>query len=280
LKLGLVFLASGLLMMGAAYAIRTIILRQLGLEAAGFYQSAWALGGMYVGIVLQAMGADFYPRLTASAEISAECNRLVNEQAQVSLLLAGPGVLTTLTFAPLVIAVFYTPQFVAAVEPLRWICLGMALRVVIWPVGYIIVARGRQAMLFWTEVLAAVAHVGLAWLAVGPFGVSGAGMAFVGMYLVHGSVVYLLVRRMTGFRWSAANRRVGFVVLGLMAAVFSCFQLLPFWAATAAGMAALLFSLAYSLRRLSRLVPLERLPGWLQRIIARCRFVPGFRGES
>jgi hypothetical protein len=32
-----------------------------------------------------------------------ECNRLVNEQAEVGLLLAGPGVIATLTFAPLVI---------------------------------------------------------------------------------------------------------------------------------------------------------------------------------
>ena len=54
-------MASGFLTMGAAYAVRTMVLRIVGVEAAGFYQSAWALGGLYVGIILQAMGADFYP---------------------------------------------------------------------------------------------------------------------------------------------------------------------------------------------------------------------------
>ena len=111
LKLGFAFMASGILMMGAAYAVRIMVLRMVGLEAAGYYQAAWTLGGLYVGFILQAMGADFYPRLTAVAKDNAACNRLVNEQAQISLLLAGPGVIATLTFASVVIALFYSAEF-------------------------------------------------------------------------------------------------------------------------------------------------------------------------
>ena len=103
LKLGFAFMASGFLVMGAAYAVRIIVVRNVGLEAAGFYSAAWTLGGLYVGFVLQAMGADFYPRLVSVATDNPRCNRLVNEQAQVSLLLAGPGIIATITFAPLVI---------------------------------------------------------------------------------------------------------------------------------------------------------------------------------
>ena len=85
LKLGLAFNASAVLTLGAAYAIRLIVLRKIGFEAAGLYQSAWALGGLYVGFILQAMTTDFYPRLTAVAKDDAECNRLVNEQTEVGL---------------------------------------------------------------------------------------------------------------------------------------------------------------------------------------------------
>jgi antigen flippase len=144
LKLGLAFNASSVLTMGAAYAIRLIVLRKVSFEAAGLYQSAWTLGGLYVGFILQAMASDFYPRLTAVATDNGECNRLVNEQAHISLLLAGPEVMATMTFAPLVIALFYTTKFAAAVEPLRWMCFGIALRVIAWPMGFIIVAKGVQ----------------------------------------------------------------------------------------------------------------------------------------
>ena len=116
-------------MMGAAYAVRAMVLQWDGAEAAGYYQAAWTVGGLYVGTILQAMGADFYPRLTGAAHDHALMNRLVNEQTQVGLLLAAPGVIATLAFAPLAILVLYSSEFGEATEVLRWICLGMALRV-------------------------------------------------------------------------------------------------------------------------------------------------------
>jgi PST family polysaccharide transporter len=125
LKLGTAFMASSLMTMGVAYFVRVILLRKVGFEATGLYQSAWTLGGLYVGFILQAMGADFYPRLTASIHKHEDANRLVNEQTLIGLLLAGPGVVATLTFAPLVIAVLYSAKFAAAVTLLRWICLGV-----------------------------------------------------------------------------------------------------------------------------------------------------------
>ena len=76
---------------GASYD-EVFILRKVGFEAPGLYQSAWTLGGMYVGVFLGAMGTDFYPRPTAAAKDNSACNRLLNEQTQVSILLAAPGV--------------------------------------------------------------------------------------------------------------------------------------------------------------------------------------------
>ncbi len=120
LRLGFVFMLVGIMGLGVPYLIRIKVLGDLGKDAAGFYQSAWMLGGLYVGVVLQAMGADFFPRLTAVAKDNAQCNRLVNEQAEISLLLAGPGIMGTLTFAGLVIHVFYSAKFDPALEILPW----------------------------------------------------------------------------------------------------------------------------------------------------------------
>src|SRR5205814_299756 len=86
LRLGFAFMATGLLMTGATYAIRVFVLRKLRFEAAGLYQSAWTRSAMYVGVILGAMGTDFYPRLTAAVKDNSACNRLVNEQTQASIL--------------------------------------------------------------------------------------------------------------------------------------------------------------------------------------------------
>jgi enterobacterial common antigen flippase len=279
LKLGFAFMASALLTMGAAYAIRIIVTRKLGIGAAGLYQSAWTLGGLYVGFILQSMAADFYPRLTANASDNAECNRLVNEQAQISLLLAGPGVIGTLTFAPVVIALFYSTRFDGAVAILRWICLGMTLRVVAWPMGFIVLAKGEQQIFFWTEVAATLVHVGLAWLFLSHFGLWGAGAAFFGLYVWHGLLIYFIVRRLSGFRWSEANRRIGLLFFPLIALVFAGFYLLPFWLETTLGTLAVVLSGLYSVRVLIKLVPGDRMPRSAQRLWSWFRSVVPRIGE-
>jgi PST family polysaccharide transporter len=267
LKLGSAFMASGFMTMGIAYAVRIMLLREAGLEATGFYQSAWALGGTYVGFILQAMGADFYPRLTASAHNHSACNRLVNEQTRVGLLLAGPGLTATLTFAPAVIALFYSSRFGAAVPVLRWICLGTALQVVIWPMGFIIVAKGQQTFFFCCQLAWAMASVGLAWICVGAFGVAGAGMAFFGSYLFYVFVIYAVARHLSGFSFSAQNQQTGLIFLSSIGCVFFVHYVLPEpWAICLGTLATLLLGV-YSIRVLLKLVTWEQVPRPVQQLL-------------
>ena len=267
LKLGVVFMASVLMMMGAAYLTRIIVLRKINLEAAGWFQAAWTLGGYYINFILQAMGADFYPRLTAVANDNTECNRLVNEQAEVSLLLAAPGVIATLTFAPLVMQLFYASDFRPAVVVLRWICLGMTLRVASWPMGFILLAKGERKLFFWSELLSNLLFVGLVWLGVGIWGLKGTGIAFFGLYVAYWIGIYVIVRRLSGFRWSSANRRVVLLLAPTMAVVFVSWYFLPSLAAMIFGVAITLLAGIYSLRTLCALMPFEQMPSPLRKII-------------
>ena len=269
LKLGLAFMVSGLMVPCVAYFVRVFLSRQLGIAAAGMYQSAWTLGGLYVGFILQAMGADFYPRLSAVANDNAECNRLVNEQALIGLLIAGPGVLVTLTVAPLVIALFYSAKFGGAVEVLRWICLGATLQVVTWPMGFIIVAKARQNLLLLCEFLWAISAVGLAWSCIRWWGLSGAGVAFFLAYVVHWIIIYPVTRQLSGFCWSPENRKIGLTILSLIAIVFSGFYAMPlYWAASVGILAAALCSL-YSFRVLAKIVPVRDIPRPIRQLLIR-----------
>jgi antigen flippase len=276
LKLGVVFMASSLMAMAAAYAVRIIVLRKIGVEAAGFYQAAYALGGLYAEFILQAMVADFYPRLTAAAATNdrAESNRLVNEQAEMGLLMAGPGVLATLTLAPLVIPLFYSASFAPAVDILRWNCLGILLRIASWPMGFVLRAKGERGRLFWTEFFGYASYVGLVWLCVRSFGLTGTGVASFGQYLLYWLLIYGVVRRVSGFRWTKANQRIGLLFAIMVVGVFVAGYVLPRMAAMCLGMAATLLAGTYSLKTLCTLIPLARLPGVVQRAIVFFRLAP------
>jgi len=267
LHLGSALMVSGLVTVGCSYAIRTVIYRGLGADSAGLYQAAWTMGGTYVGFILQAMGSDFYPRLTAAASDNAACNRLVNEQAHVSLLLAGTGVIATLTFAPLVLNVFYASSFQSAVDVLRWICLGTALQVVSWPMGYIMLAKGAKGILVWSELAWALVHLGLAWVCLQAFGLRGAGIAFFGSYAFHIGLTYVVAFRLTKFQWSRANRNATLAYLGVIGTVFYGIQTLsPLWGMTLGGVAMLLCGV-YSVRSLVGLVSADRIPRPMRRLL-------------
>jgi antigen flippase len=274
LRMGVVFMASGFMTMGVAFLVRAIITRKLSLEASGLYQSAWILGGVYMGYILQAMGADFYPRLTGVAKDNEECNRLVNEQVEVGLLVGGPGVLGTLAFAPLVIQLFYSAKFGPAEDLLRWICLGMLLRVASWPLGYLLIAKGERKIFFWSELGSNVVYVSLIWLGVDKFGLTGAGIAFFGSYVLYTLGIYLIVRRLSGFRWSAANLRVAALFVPLVAAVFISQKCLPPMVADIFGALAAVFAGIFSMRTLCTLVPLQKLPRLAQKLLVFFRIVP------
>ena len=198
------------------------------------------------------MGTDFYPRLTAVADDNEQCNRLVNEQTEVGLLLAGPGIFVTLALAPIILAVFYSTRFFAAVGVLRWLCLGTLLQVVTWPMSYILVAKSKQALFFASEATWAISSLGLAWLGIRWSGLRGVGMAFAGSYLVYGVLLLFIVGALSGFRWSEANRMTGLLYFSLIVFVFSGFSFLPSAPAFCLGIAVALMSLVYSIRKLAK----------------------------
>lgn len=283
LRLGLVFLASGLMATGVLFLLRVFVTRQEGLDGAGQFQAANMLSAVYVGFVLQAMGTDFYPRLTAVAENdNRRCNQLVNEQAEISILLALPGVLATLALAPWVIRTLYSSRFDVAAEILCWQVTGMLLRVNSWPMGFILLAKGRAGAFFWTDFAAYSVYTALCWVGLKLFRLPGAGMAFLGLYVFHWSLLYAVVRRVSGFRWSAGNVRLSLVgVTMTLLALGVRLTLNEPWA-TMIGCALALGAGLYCLKDLVRLVGTEKVERGLRKLGLpfRLRWLDVYRGSE
>ncbi len=272
LSLGLFFMSSSLMSFCVSYLVRVLLIRKIGLQGVGMYQAAFSLSIFYIGVIINAMGMDFYPRLTTVAGDNATCNRLVNEQTEVSLLLATPAVIATLTFAPLVIRLFYSAQFIPAYDVLRWQMLGAFLRVVAWPIAIVLQAKGKGQAFFWTELAANVAHAGFIWTGISLFGLEGAGMAFFIFYIFYTLMILTVVHRLSGFLWSPANLQLGFILSFCVTVSF----LLPYFVhqrtATALGAALTLGMSAYCLRTLYLLVGLQWFADFHGKLQARLYF--------
>jgi PST family polysaccharide transporter len=219
--LGLAIMIGAAAMQGGQLLVRALVQSELGLASVGHFQAAWVLSITYLSFVLSAMGTDYYPRLTAAMEQPELANRLVNEQTEVALLLAGPVLLLMLGAAPWVLQLLYSSEFKEAAAVLRWQILGDVLKVASWPMGYLLLASGDGRTFAITEVTVTAVLLSFAWIGIPLLGLEAAGIAVLGMYVVYLPLIYAIAWRKTGFAWAGDVKRL-FVRLCILAlAVFA-----------------------------------------------------------
>lgn len=254
LRLGTAFMVSGFISNAGQLAARGFVQRELGAEGLGQFQAAWAISMTYIGFVLGAMGTDYYPRLTTVIDDPSATNRMVNEQAEIALLLAAPLLLLMLGFAPWIIRALYSTEFAPAVNVLRWQMVGDMLKVASWPLGFVILAAGAGRTFIFTELVAATSYLLVIGLALPWLGLAATGVAYVVMYGALLALVHRLAWLRTGFRWTKRVLAYLAIVLALTSLVFAAEALSPIGAAVLSLIAAVTMS-AYGLIRISSAFP-------------------------
>jgi len=268
-SLGLAFMWSGLLAAAVPLVIRSLIIRQLGIDAGGVYHAAWAISGMFAGFILGAMSADFYPRLTAVADDNAAVNRLVNEQTEIGILLALPGILGVLTFATWMMQLFYSAKFIPGADLLPYFALGVFGRVICWPMGFIQLAKGASRWFVATQSIFHVMHLALSILFLHWLDLRGVALAFVAMYGLHLVGLRWVAGCLSNFCWTHSVLRLLIVSTSLVAGGFFFQHWLPGMIGLTIGGILTAVSCIFSLRGIAcrlggqhRLVRLAcRLPG-------------------
>lgn len=226
IQLGIAFMWSALMTAGVAFVIRAMITRDLGIEANGIFQSAWAISGMFAGFILSAMGTDFYPRLTAAAHDNAVMNKLVNEQTEIGILLALPGLVGTIVFAPIVMKIFYSAKFVAGADLLPWMVLGILFKIISWPMGFIQLAKGATRWFVASETFFGISLGGLTFLLLKFKGLEGAAYSFVLIYLVYIILMLYTSKKLSNFIWNKQNIQLFIKAGAIVAGSFASVQIL------------------------------------------------------
>lgn len=185
LKLGIMLSISGLVMTFVAYIIQIYISRKSGLTEVGYYNAGFTLLNSYVGLVFTSMGTDFFPRLAAVSDDNDKVRTTVFHQAQVAVLIMTPIIVLFLAFAPIIVPIFYSAEFIAVVPMVSFGILGMLFRAVSWSMGYILLAKGDSKMFLRTAFgfnsLFLLLNVSGYYF----YGLTGLGIAFAVHYFLH-----------------------------------------------------------------------------------------------
>lgn len=208
-KLGGALMLVGWLGQLSAYLVRLAIVRQEGLDAAGYYQAAFAISGSLPGFVFAAMGADFFPRV-AAAKDEEEARQITEKQILAGLLLGVPVIIGLLTLGKICVRLLYANSFDEAIPLLTWMTWGVFVRIIAWPLGFRLLARGSAKAMITIEGLSAAT---LAAISVGllyRYGLFGCAIGFLG-----GQLFYALLLLALSYRQSARTFETGtFIAIG------------------------------------------------------------------
>jgi antigen flippase len=199
------------------------IARELGLEANGIYTAAWGLSALFVNMILGALGTEFYPRLCSVAHDPVKVKSCLNEQIEVSVLLAYPGLLATIFLSKLLVIIVFSSAFLPAADLLIWLTVDNYFRIITWPMPFVLLACNK------TKVYAAFQTFNqLFGLGVFLFAVPIGGLdllvvlsAFLGIFT--NGALYMVVYFYCGYR--PGNKFLFVLCLGAVVCILSVFSM-------------------------------------------------------
>ena len=153
-------------------------------------------------------------------------SKVLNEQLHVALVLAAPVLAIVSAAAPLVLQVLYSSAFVSSDFLLRLLLAAGLLRLPIWALGFVLLARGAGASYLLGEI-AAASMIPLAWLLIGPLGLVGAGIAAVIAGLIAFAMYFTRAKLRHEVTINGENLRFVGVLVAFLTALAFLFEVSP-----------------------------------------------------
>ena len=226
LKMGLVMSLNSFLVLGVAYIIRIFIVRIGGTEEVGLYTSGLAIVNGYVGLIFSAMSTDYYPRLAEVNKDNQKCKEIINQQAEIAILIIAPVIMIFLLIAPYAITLLYSRKFIPITGFMQWAMVGMIFKAASWSISYIFMAKQDMKTFLFNEIAIKIFNVPLYLLMYKYLGLDGLGIGFLINYFVYLILVYFVSNKKYHFNFSSSFKRLLSISLLL---VSLCFLLLYTW---------------------------------------------------
>lgn len=265
LKLGLFIVLSAIVSTLSMFIIRAYITRETDIETAGLFQSVWTITTIYLALVLRSMGSDFFPRLSKIAVDNTKTKKLVNEQTYIVLIIASPIVAAMLLFSGLALKVLYSSEFIFASSTLQWMVLGSFIKVLGWPISFILLAKNRGKIFLLSEVLFYVVFLLATYLLFPLLGLEATGLGNLIAYAVYFPVLFIMGNRISAFKWDRNICRMVIINSLLITGTYLTVINMQSAYLYIAGGVLLLLSLLYAFVKLRKVFTIDDLKGWFKK---------------
>lgn len=207
-KLGIYMTLGNFASQLAAYAFNAWLNVHAGTGEVGLYQAGYTLINKYTGLILTALGMEYYPRLAKVVDSRLRLRAFVSQEINVAITVMAPIVALFILLREFIVWFLYSPEYYSILTFVSWGMIGTVLRTLSWCLAFTILAKGDGKTYLWTEVASAVINLALNILFYRWWGLTGLGIAFLVSYLLYTLIVagvYFKAYRLTVSRASFYN---------------------------------------------------------------------------
>lgn len=200
ISLGIILMIASLLGTLSNYLLNSFIGVIGSLHDVGLFQAANSITNQYIGLVFSAMAMDYFPRLSAICDDNKAIKELANQQIEIVILIIAPLASLLILTAPILIKILLTDEFSSITDAIRWMGLGIVLKAIIFPMGYISFAKGDKKTFFWLEgVWSNIFMLCLNMFFYQWKGIYGLGVSFTIIYFIGGLIYIFLLKNLYQF---------------------------------------------------------------------------------
>jgi PST family polysaccharide transporter len=174
--------------------IRDHLTTSLGLTAAGYWQASWKISEIYLMLVTTTLSVYYLPRL-AEIRTAHELKAEIVKVYRFVMPIVSVGAVTIYFLRDFIIGTLFTPDFLPMRDLFPWQLAGDVIKIGSWILGYILIGRSMVKIFVVTELVFSVLFVGLSWILVNGFGLTGVAIAYALNYCLHFVCMALLVTK-------------------------------------------------------------------------------------
>lgn len=174
--------------------VRTILVDQVGWEAAGHWQAVWKISEVYLGVITMALGTYYLPRLSSLVGVDAIVNE-IHRTALVIIPIVGVMALGVYLLRDVAIWLLFTEEFRSARDLFAIQLCGDVAKIASWLYAYPMLSRGAAKWFMTTEVFFSIIFVIISYLLILSMGTKGAALAYAINYSLYFIFVFANVKR-------------------------------------------------------------------------------------
>jgi len=220
ISMGFMLSISGLITLGASYIVRVYISSKGGIDQVGLYNAGFAIINTYVGMIFTSMATDYFPRLSGVTSNNLTARELMNEQAEISILILAPILTVFIVFINWIVLLLYSSKFSAVNDMVLWAALGIYFKSASFSIGYIFLAKGASRLFLLNELTANSYMLAFNLIGYTFAGLEGLGISFLAGYLFYLIQVLSVSKVKYEFRFSQAFIKIFLVQLFLGVSCF------------------------------------------------------------